>query len=569
MCGIVGGIGLTREEAYECLLCIKRGNDGITVKESGGVVVGSRRHLVKESWKHDVAPGESDQPYDSDDGKIHLVFNGELYNFRDIRDDLTKKGKTFHTEGDTEVFLKAYEHSGKDFVKNREIDSMFAIAIHDENKRKLVITRDWPGRLPLFYYYDRDKRVFIFSSELKGFRPLSWMDLAKPVELVPGYMAILDLDTFELTLEQYYKPRPIKRSLPLLKVGEELHKLLKRSAMHRTMGDVPICTMLSGGIDSLLTTWYVLSNIDFKNVNYQPTSYVFAIDGYDSPDVARAKIAAEGLKTMGLRLKEVRASGDQVVRDIADIIEIFEMRKIKALSVYPLPIYYYLAPEMRKDGFKVTIGGHGVDELLGAYDSWKELDASHKVQVNHKSRLIFINAIYENMMRRASIIFMNRGPIEARFPFLETNVCEYCLGIDPKWLTISVENAETLLALMDKRAGPKSAWPEQFAKIHSCLTGYLDSGGSHPAGADRAIVHEVEKLFWKLPLMVAGMYAVGESELPFFTLFNAKLRGQHGSGLTSLEPKIVEHYKDLGKTDTEIFRSIVQKAYCLEGYSRC
>lgn len=563
MCGIIGGIGLTKEEAYECLVRIKRGDDGISVRKNHDVVMGSRRHLVKESRKRDILSGESDQPYDSDDGKIHLVFNGELYNFADLRDELSGKAK-FHTQGDTEVFLKLYECYGKDFVKNPKIDSMFALAIHDQRANKLFITRDWPGRVPLFYYYDPDKRHFIFSSELKGFRPLSEVKLSKPVELKPGYMASLDLGTFDLRVEQYYKPRSLKKSLPLLKIGEELHRLLKRSAGHRTMGDVPICTMLSGGIDSLLTTYYVLSSIDFRKVGYRPTSYVFAIENFNSPDVRRAKIAAEGFKWMGLNLKEVRISGDRVVRDIADIIEIFEMRKIKALSVYPLPIYYYLAPEMRKDGFKVTIGGHGVDELLGAYDSWKELDKSHKVQIDYRSRLMFINAIYENMMRRASIIFMNRGPVEARFPLLEVGVCEYCLGIDPKWLSISCENAELLLELINEKAGKKSAWTEQLLTIHDYLVSYLENNGNHPEGRDKKIAHEIEKFFWKFPFVVAGMYAVSESGLPFSTLFNAKLRGQHGSGLTSLEPKIVEYYRDLGKTDAEVFKSIVRKAFSLE-----
>lgn len=563
MCGIIGGVGLTQEEARKGLLQIKRGDDGITVVKNGDCILGSRRHLVKESHKHDVKAGESDQPYDSDDGKTHLVFNGELYNFSDFRKELSAKGRVFHTDGDTEVFLKLYEQYGKDFVKAPGLDSMFAIAIHDEKSRKLFVTRDWPGRVPLFYYYDPANKVFLFSSELKGLRPISWVDLSRPEELKPGYILTLDLDTFKLDIEQYYKPKPKKTSQPLLKVGEELHELLKRSARDRTMGDVPICTMLSGGIDSLMTTWYVLSSIDFKKVGYRPTSYVFAIEGYDSPDVKRAIVAAEGYKSLGLELKEVRVSGEQVVKDIPDIIEIFETRRIKALSVYPLPIYYYLAPEMRKDGFKVTIGGHGVDELLGAYDSWKELDKEHKVQVDYRSRLAFINAIYENMLRRASIIFMNRGPIEARFPFLEVKVCEYCLGIDPRWLSISIENAEFLLKLIDSRSVSKKGWTEQLFAVYDCLISYLDNGGRHPDDADKAIVHEVEKLFWKLPLIVAGSFAVQESDLPLATLFNAKLRGQHGSGLTSLEPKIVERYRDMGASDAEIFKSIVRKAFCL------
>ncbi|OFW09155.1 MAG: hypothetical protein A3G20_08300 [Acidobacteria bacterium RIFCSPLOWO2_12_FULL_59_11] len=564
MCGIFGGVGVSVEESRRCLEQIRRGNDGITVHQYGEVVLGSRRHLVKESHKVGVQPGQSDQPYLSANGKIRLVFNGELYNFLEIREKLRELGSRFETDGDTEVFVRHYERHGKDFVKDRDIDSMFALAIHDEDANKIIITRDWPGRVPLFYYYDPDQRVFLFSSELKGFRPLGWVPLAKPVELVPGHMAILDLKSFALEMEQYYRPQPRKTALPLLDVGREFHLLLKRSARHRTMGDVPICTMLSGGIDSLMTTYYVLSNIEFDKVDYRPSSYVFAIDNYDSEDVRRARVAAEGFKEIGLEHKEVRIPGEQVVADLPDIITTFETRQIKALSVYPLPIYYYLAPRMRQDGFKVTIGGHGVDELLGAYDAWKELKASHDVQVHVRSRLKFMSAIYENMLRRASIIFMNRGPIEARFPFLEVKVCEYALGIDPQWLSLNARNAEIFLTLIEERAGPRSGWGQQLFDLYNYLTRYLDNNGSHPEGSDESAVYEVEKLFWKLPLIVAGMHAAAESFLPFQCLFNAKLRGQHGAGLTSLEPAIVERYRHLGSTDSEIFKAIVRDSYSLD-----
>lgn len=564
MCGIFGGIGVTPDQARACLERIRRGNDGMTVRRYGDVVLAARRHLVKISDKADVGAGESDQPYDSADGKIHLVFNGELYNFADLRSEMEEQGAKFSTVGDTEVFLKLYEMQGPDFVKNpMKVDSLFSIGIYDEKTQQILITRDWPGRIPLFYYYNPAKRVFLFSSELKGFAPLDFVPLADPIELRPGHLLVLDLKTFQLTEQECYRAAPRKTKLPLLDVGCELHRLLKRSAANRTMGDVPICTMLSGGIDSIMTSYYVLSSIDFNRVSYRPTSYVFAIDNYESEDVRRAKISTEGFKEIGLTLKEVRVSGEQLVEDLPDIIRTFEMRKIKALSVYPLPIYYYLGPVMHGDGFKVTIGGHGVDELLGAYDAWKELSASHKVQVTHKSRLAFINAIYENMMRRASIIFMNRGPIEARFPFLETQVCEYMLGIDPRWLSLSAETGEFLLRQIEQRAGPRSVWTKQISDVYAYVTRYLDNNAQHPADVDPALAAEMEKLFWKLPLMVAGMHAAADSFLPFNVLFNPKLRGQHGAGITSLEPKILARYRHLGGTDGEIFKSIVRDAFDL------
>lgn len=561
MCGIFGGVGASTDEAYKCLQNIRRGDDGITVSQYGEVVLGNRRHLVKESHKASVKQGESDQPYLSDDGKTRLVFNGEVFNFAELRKDLQGAGFSFQTDGDTEVLLRLYEQQGKDFVKHRKMDAMFTFGIHDEHSNELIVARDWPGRLPLFYYYNQEKRIFLFSSELKGFRPLGWLPLSEPIELTPGHRMVLNLDTFELRIEVYYQPQPRKTELPLWEVGGEFHRLLKESAKNRTMGDVPICTMLSGGIDSLMTSYYVLSSIDFDKVNYRPTSYVFAIDDYESEDVRRAKIAAEGFKEIGLTLNEVRVPREQVIEDLPDIVEMFEMRKIKALSVYPLPIYYYLAPRMHQDGFKVTIGGHGVDELLGAYDAWKELRAPHHVQTQVRSRLLFMSMIYENMLRRASIIFMNRGPIEARFPFLQPVVCEYALGIDTKWLVMDTSNAETMLNLIDAKAGARSQWKNETKETYDYLVRYLDNNGNHPEGTSEHTITEIEKLFWKLPLIVAGMHACEESYLPFHCLLFPKLRGQHGSGLTSLESMVVQRYGDFGATDQDIFKKFVHQSF--------
>ena len=106
-------------------------------------------------------------------------------------------------------------------------------------------------------------------------------------------------------------------------------------------------------------------------MNYQPISYVFSVKNFNSPDVQKARIARDSFSTIGLKLIEVEAESKNIIDNVANIIETFEMRKMKALSFYPLPIYWYLALKMKEQGFKVTIGGHGVDELLGAYDMLK------------------------------------------------------------------------------------------------------------------------------------------------------------------------------------------------------
>ena len=553
MCGIFGGQKINKEEVKKAIDLIKRGEDGISIETlNDNIIFASRRHLVKKSGKDDIK--KSDQPYFNSKKEIALIFNGEFYNFENYKNNLIKEKVKFNSTGDTEVFLKLYEEKGIDFLFDRQIDSLFAIAIYDSIKKKIFIARDWPGRIPLYYYHDKNK--FIFSSELKAFKAIKNLSLQKPIELEPGHYIEFDLKSNALKKVKYYevKNNLIKKDEKVLDIGLKLHKLLDESAKNRTMADVPICTMLSGGIDSVLSTFYVFKNLNFKNMDYQPTSYVFSVKGFKSPDVEKARIAAKSFSSINLKLVEVKAQENEIVKDTKSIIESFEMRKMKALSFYPLPIYWFLAPQMKKDGFKVTIGGHGVDELLGAYDSWKELNKSHDVQIRPISRLAFINNIYNNMLKRASIIFMNRGPIEARFPFLNPTVCEYMLSIDKKWLQISPESAEILLKLLDKK---KISTLEKFSEnLHVYL--------AHPESLDKdpqKFDYDLKKIFWKFPLIVSSYFASEESFLGFDQVFNPKLRGQHGAGITSVEGDIVKKYKDFGNSDTEIFKSIANNIF--------
>jgi asparagine synthase (glutamine-hydrolysing) len=556
MCGIFGGYNLNLLESQNGIELIKRGNDGITVsKLNEKIFFAARRHAIKLSGNEKNLSGKSDQPYYSKNGDVALIFNGEFYNFLEYKNNLKKRSVVFDTEGDTEVLLKLYETYGINFVRDKKIDSLYSIAIYDKKLNKIFITRDWPGRIPLYFYHEKGK--FIFSSELKAFKAIKGLSLQKPIELEPGKVVEYDISSDELkTISTYdLQPNFSKKNNDILKLGEEIHQLLNNSAKNRTMGDVPICTMLSGGIDSVLTTYYVLKNIDFDRIDYQPTSYVFKVKGFDSIDVKTAEIATKGFQKIGLKLKIIEADKMHIVNDTPKIVETFEMRQLKALSFYPLPIYWYLAPEMFKDGFKVTIGGHGVDELLGAYTAWKELKTSHEAQIKLRSRKAFINNIYNNMLKRASIIFMNRGPIEARFPFLNHNVCEYMLGIDPKWLSLNKDNAEIMLNLIEE-----AKIEDSISIIYKNLNLYINNEKDFYNLSEEQIF-DIEKIFWKFPLIASSYFASKESFLSFKDVFRPKIRGQHGAGITYIEPQIINNYSKYGSTDTDIFKNISQEVF--------
>tara|TARA_B100000029_G_C17417781_1_gene903132 strand:- start:620 stop:1102 length:483 start_codon:yes stop_codon:yes gene_type:complete len=159
------------------------------------------------------------------------------------------------------------------------------------------------------------------------------------------------------------------------------------------------------------------------------------------------------------------------------------------------------------------------------------------------------------MLKRASIIFMNRGPIEARFPFLNHQVCEYMLSIDKKWLQLSKQNAEILINLIDKKK------LSTLDRIKNMLTVYLDNQNEFENNFSQKERNDLKKIFWKFPLIVSSYIASEESFLEFDQVFNPKLRGQHGAGITSLEKDITNKYSNLGKSDSEIFKKISSEVF--------
>ncbi len=163
MCGIAGIVDTTGRAVEQALLRAMttvqahRGPDGDGFVCRGPVGLGHRRLAII-----DLATG--DQPMASDDNAIWIVFNGEIYNFRELRRELEGKGARFRTSSDTEVILRAYELMGPDCV--RQLRGMFTFAILDERARRVVLARDRVGIKPLFYWWDG--RRLLFASELKG-----------------------------------------------------------------------------------------------------------------------------------------------------------------------------------------------------------------------------------------------------------------------------------------------------------------------------------------------------------------------------------------------------------------
>ncbi len=267
MCGICG-IATQKSEAIDPAR-IKRMNDALIHRgpdsdgyyHSSGIGLGMRRLKVI-----DLATGE--QPMTNETGTIHVVFNGEIYNYPELRHELVQQGHQFHSQSDTECIVHLYEQHGSGFIKY--LRGMFAIAIWDEAKKSLWLIRDRLGKKPLFYFQDQE--FLYFSSEITSLlqglknRPEidpSAINLYLSLQYIPdpltAYQGVFSLPPAHfltwhkgtLHLERYweldYEPKTKSKREEL---KEELREILGESVRMRMTSDVPIGAHLSGGIDS-------------------------------------------------------------------------------------------------------------------------------------------------------------------------------------------------------------------------------------------------------------------------------------------------------------------------------
>ncbi len=407
MCGIFGGV-LSARETKNCLNHLHRGNDGTNIIEwkEYGVSLGFMRHSI-------IAPNDANsmQPIVSDVGKTALVMNGEIFNYQDIKEDLLEKGYVFKSRGDAEVLLNLYREKGDDFCS--KLDSMYAAAIFDYEKGypRILIFRDWIGEEPIHFIYNKDKKQFIFSSEIKGFLGLDDYNFEDIQALEPGTIFEVNLLDFSSRQWKYYELSVSQKFLyeNAKKIGEELRKRLEKSAEERIISDVPICCLLSGGIDSTVTSYLVNRLLKQKNKNL--TLYTFHIAEEpitEGTDLYHARIAA---KALGLEknLIEVHISRKEAVEALPEVIYSLEDKRLKDFNVYPAIYNHFLAKRIAQDGFKVVFNGEGSDELHGSYGSWGSFTIEPKEITKPEFRFKMTYNLHKGVLMRTSKVMMYSG----------------------------------------------------------------------------------------------------------------------------------------------------------------
>jgi asparagine synthase (glutamine-hydrolysing) len=374
MCGIVGivrfdGAPVRPEEIRAmCDSIAHRGPDDQGALVEDGVGIGMRRLAIV-----DLSPGGR-QPLYNETGSAAVVFNGEIYNQRDLRSRLEMDGHVFRGTSDTEVLVHGYEELGARSLCER-LEGMFAFAILDRPRRRLVLARDSFGIKPL--YLRRNGRQLSFASELRalahdgrgplsidrtfphtflrvGYVPSPRSAFAGIEKLAPGTLCEIDLDTGEARFETYYTLRPSTiDDLRPEHLIERLRELLNAAVRRHLMADVPIGLFLSGGLDSSALAFFVNHHIP------PPKSFSIGFSSSDRGD--ETKFAAEVARRTGS--DNVRIDlGPANLDDLAPIVDALE-EPLADSAV--LPLWYLCRGTARH--VKVAMSGEGGDEVFGGY----------------------------------------------------------------------------------------------------------------------------------------------------------------------------------------------------------
>ena len=306
-----------------------------------------------------------------------LVYNGEVYNYKEIRKELEQYGYSFVSDSDSEVVLKSFHKWGKDCVN--KFRGMFAFAIYDKLQNKLILCRDRVGVKPLYYYYDN--KAFVFSSEIRAIRKYKKLDINRLAlaqffeygyisgeysifenvkKLLPGYFLEFDLKTREIKLENYWKIEDYfyisqKNEEEII---EELEAILIEGISYRMVSDVDVGVFLSGGVDSSLVS--AILQKKFGNIK------TFTI-GFKEEKYNEANFAKEVANYIGSNHTEY----------ILDVNEAKEVLLNKFVDIYDEPfgdssgIPTYLVSKIAKEnGVKVVLSADGGDELFCGYERY-------------------------------------------------------------------------------------------------------------------------------------------------------------------------------------------------------
>ncbi len=419
MCGIAGIVGANTPNKEKIIREMverihHRGPDDDGFFDGPKASIGMRRLSII-----DLSTG--DQPIWNENKTICIVFNGEIYNYRELREELILQGHTLTTESDTETLIHLYEQHGEEMLLR--LRGMFTFAIYDLGRDEMFVARDYFGIKPLYYYFD-DWKLKGFASEMKclllhpdfkpelneraiynylsyQYNPLKETFFRNIHKLLPGHFLKINLADQSIKEEKYWGYQFREKNIDEILLKKEIQEGIENSVRAHMIADVPVGAFLSGGIDSAIIV-AMMSKVRKEQGGNLKT---FTIGFEEVSEQSEAKIMAD---LLGTDHTEINISPEEYFQEMPKVVWHFDEPVADPSAV----ALYFLAREARKH-VKVVLSGEGSDELFGGYNIYREPFALNKLKWLPKSLIHFfahlpLNFYGKNYLNRVLIPIRER-----------------------------------------------------------------------------------------------------------------------------------------------------------------
>ncbi|HLV62849.1 asparagine synthase B [Galbibacter sp.] len=376
-----------------------------------------------------VDPASGKQPLLSSDGKLVLAANGEIYNHRELRKRF-EGSYEFKTESDCEVILALYKEKGVDFID--EMNGIFGFAIYDVEKDEYFVARDHMGIIPLYIGWDQNGTFYV-ASELKALE-----GVCTKIELFPPghYLHSSDGQFKRWYTRDWTEYDAVKDNQTSI---DKIKEALEAAVHRQLMSDVPYGVLLSGGLDSSVTSAiakrYAEKRIesDDSTEAWWPRLHSFSVGLEGSPDLAAAQKVADHIGTVHHEIKFTIQEGLDAIKDVIYNLETYDITTIRAST--PM---YLMARVIKSMGIKMVLSGEGADELFGGYLYFHKAPNAqefHEETVRKLSKLHMYDCLRANKSLAA-------WGIEGRVPFLDKEFMDVAMSINPQDKMINGERME-------------------------------------------------------------------------------------------------------------------------------
>mgnify|MGYP001433226489 FL=1 len=429
MCGIVCAFNLKQKQDVLRPQILKmskllrhRGPDWSGIYSCDNAILSHERLAI-------VDPASGKQPLYSPDKKIILAANGEIYNHLQLRDKLSDK-YSFTTQSDCEIILALYQEKGINFVD--DLNGIFAFAIYDSINNEFFIARDHMGIIPLYMGWDMHGTFYV-ASELKALE-----GVCSKIELFPPghyWFSKNNAPTrwYNRDWVDYQKVKNNKTNI------SDLHDALSDAVHRQLMSDVPYGVLLSGGLDSSITS-ALAKKFSSKRVEsndtqsaWWPQLHSFSVGLEGSPDLEAARKVSEHIGSIHHEVIFTIQEGLDAIRDVIYHLETYDITTVRAST--PM---FLMARSIKSHGIKMVLSGEGADELFGGYLYFHKAPSAEEF---HKETVRKLDKLHQYDCLRANKSLAAWG-IEGRVPFLDKEFIDVAMRINPEDKMINSERME-------------------------------------------------------------------------------------------------------------------------------